>query len=958
MVEVPPSPALVGGLRGSQPAASRHGGKGRGSLLPSILPTHQISCLRRSGLSQHLKKLTAIGSSGSQLQEPHPHALTAARTAQLLDVAMDGGLAPAQVRERLQRFGPNALSQRSQLPVWLRWLAQFHAPLLYALLITGALKALSGAFHEAVVIWSVTVVNAVIGFIHEDRAERSIQALAKVIRSDAEVLRDGRRQRVSSEELVLGDVVLLTAGDKVPADLRLISARYLQVDESTLTGESWPVEKRSEPDDLEAPLAEQLAMARAGSFVTSGQGSGLVVATGDATAMGLIAASMQETSAQSTPLTRKFQRFSLTILKWVLVLVAITVAVGLARGRPVAEVFDAAVALAVSAIPEELPAIVTITLAIGVHRMAQRKAIIRQLPAVEALGSTTVICSDKTGTLTQNRMSVQELFAGGELLRIEELWPVQGDGPRSDAFGTNAALRETLLTGLLCNDARPSSTEGFVGDPTETALLMVARRAGLDHSKAHRDHPRRDALPFEPELQVMATLHGSSRILVKGSVEALLRRCDQQCTQSGKGEPLDRHAIETAVTAMASRGERVLAFAMAQAKPNQSALAHGQIEGGLMFLGLHGMSDPPRPEAIAAVGVCRAAGISVKMITGDHVETARAIAKAMAIGRGPVPAVIDGSQLAALPRDALAACVEATDVFARVAPAQKLQLVEALQSNGMVVAMTGDGVNDAPALRQADIGIAMGASGTAVAREAASIVLLDDNFASIEAAIEEGRGVAVNLHKALAFALPVNGGESMTILFSSLLGLDLPITALQVLWLNMVNSLTLSVPLAFEPKASGLMALPPQAPDRPLLSQSLIRRVALVSAFSWVVIFAVFFWANHHGLDVAVARTMAVQALVLSRVAYLMSLSAVSSSIGDGWRQMGRQALQSPALLIGIVSGLLLQLLFSQWRPMNVFFATAPLSLSQWLICCLPIIPMVPVALWAKRLDPLVPAHS
>ena len=329
---------------------------------------------------------------------------------------MDGGLAPAQVRERLQRFGPNALSQQRQPPAWLRWLAQFHAPLLYALLITGALKALSGAFHEAVVIWSVTVVNAVIGFIHEDRAERSIQALAKVIRSDAEVLRDGRRQRVSSEELVLGDVVLLTAGDKVPADLRLISARYLHVDESTLTGESWPVEKRSEPDDLEAPLAEQLAMARAGSFVTSGQGSGLVVATGDATAMGLIAASMQETSAQSTPLTRKFQRFSLTILKWVLVLVAITVAVGLARGRPVAEVFDAAVALAVSAIPEELPAIVTITLAIGVHRMAQRKAIIRQLPAVEALGSTTVICSDKTGTLTQNRMTVSHLYYGDQLL--------------------------------------------------------------------------------------------------------------------------------------------------------------------------------------------------------------------------------------------------------------------------------------------------------------------------------------------------------------------------------------------------------------------------------------------------------------------------------------------------------------------------------------------------------------
>jgi magnesium-transporting ATPase (P-type) len=554
-------------------------------------------------------------------------------------------------------------------------------------------------------------------------------------------------------------------------------------------------------------------------------------------------------------------------------------------------------------------------------------------------------------------MAVRELYAAGQRLRLEELWP---DGSSAgaltaDPLQDNCALRELLLAGLLCSDARPSSQEGLVGDPTETALLAAAQRAGFDHAEAHRSHPRRDALPFEAELQVMATLHGSERILVKGSLEAVLPRCRWQCAGSGAREPLDPEAIHAAVEAMAGQGERVLAFAMGRAQPQQTALVQNHIADHLTFLGLQGMADPPRPEATRAVAACRAAGITVKMVTGDHIRTATAIARQMGIGSRPEPIAIEGRTLAALPADDLDAVVLQTDVFARMAPTQKLELVRSLQAAGQIVAMTGDGVNDAPALRRADIGIAMGAGGTAVAREAAAMVLTDDNFAAIAAAVEEGRAVAVNLHRAMAFCLPVNGGESFTILISALLGLELPITALQVLWLNMVNSLTMSLPLAFEPKAPGLMVMPPQRPDRPLLHGPLLRRLLLVSAFSWLVIFAMFFWAEDRYGDPAIARTMAVQALVLSRFAYLISLSEVARHLPWRWGLLARALWRTPSLLLGLAAAVLLQVLFSQWGPMHAFFGTAALTLQQWLQCSLAIVLMIPVAHAANHLDPLVP---
>ena len=866
----------------------------------------------------------------------------------LASLGSDGqrGLGAEEAERRLRQWGANSLPQHHGRPGWLRFLNQFHDPLLYTLLAVGLVKVLIGKAHDAWVIWSVTLINAVIGFFQESRAETAIAALARSVRTEVEVLRDGQPRRLDSDQLAPGDVVLLEAGNKVPADLRLLDCRHFTVDESALTGESLPVRKGTTAVESGAPLAERLGMAFAGSLVTAGQARGLVVATGSATEVGSISRSMAEQTVLSTPLTRKFRGFSHTLLQLVLLLAGVTFLVGLARGREAAEMFDGAVALAVGAIPEELPAIVTITLAIGVKRMARRSAIIRKLPAVEALGSTTVICSDKTGTLTQNRMTVQHIQAGGALLSLDRLWPA-GDGghEHGDPLTRNVALRETLLAGLLCNDARPSRIEGLVGDPTETALLQSAQTLGLDRAQALDQHPRRDAIPFASEQQFMATLHGSQRILMKGSVEAVLARCNRQLEADGSSSPLDRAAIEAAVSAMARQGERVLAFAIGRADPSQAELHPRHLAGDLEFLGLQGMLDPPRPEALAAVAACREAGIQVKMITGDHLETARSIARQLGLGRNGQVRALEGGELDQRSEAELAAIARDTDVFARVAPAQKLALVRALQAQGEVVAMTGDGVNDAPALKQADIGIAMGRGGTEVAREAADMLLTDDNFATIEAAVEEGRAVYLNLRKTLAFVLPVNGSASITILLAAVLGLELPVTALQVLWLNMVCSLTLSVPLAFEPRPPGLMGQPPRPPAQPLLSRGLVRKVLLVSGFYWCFIFGVFLWARSHGIGLPLARTMAIQSLVLAQIVYLVSISQASKG---SWRQGQR----NPILLAGIGMAVLLQAGFSQLDWMNRFFATAPLAAEQWLICGVCLVLMVPVALLAERCDP------
>jgi len=896
---------------------------------------------------------TAISRSSSR---PY-HELTASAVVEQFDSSTEAGLSSSQVQKNQQQYGLNELTVKPGKPAWLRFLLQFNQALLYILIVAGAIKAFLGSWTNAAVIWGVTIINAIIGYVQESKAEGAIAALAKAVTTEAIVIRNGQKQRIRSQELVPGDLVVLTSGDKVPADLRLINTRNLQIDESGLTGESIPVEKLTEPLQPQAPLAERLNMAYAGSFVTFGQGTGIVVATANETEIGQISRSLDQQTDLSTPLTRKFAKFSHTLLYIILALAALTLAVGVGQGQSLAGMFEAAVALAVSAIPEGLPAVVTVTLAIGVNRMARRHAIVRKLPAVETLGGATVICSDKTGTLTENQMTVQAIYAGGNRYQVSGTGysPI---GEFTDASGQpvnfqNAPeLRDCLIAGLACNDSHLKEEKGHwtvIGDPTEGALITAADKADLYPALITETFPRLDSIPFESQFQCMATLHNSLEskniIYVKGSVEAILARCQNL-------DLLVRSQIEQEVETMARQGLRVLAFAKKAVPKAQQSIDHSDIETGLTFLGLQGMIDPPRTEAIAAVRSCQSAGIQVKMITGDHVTTAKAIAERIGLQKANHTEAYDGQQLAQMNDAELSRAVEDGVVFARVAPAQKLRLVEALQSKGEIVAMTGDGVNDAPALRKADIGIAMAGAGTDVAREAADMLLTDDNFASIEAAVEEGRTVYQNLRKAIAFILPVNGGESMTILISALFARALPILSLQVLWLNMVNSIAMTVPLAFEPKSEGVMQRPPRNPREPLLSRSLIYRILAISVFNWILIFGMFEWVRQSTDNLPLARTMAIQALVAGRIVYLLSISQLGTAFIHKLR--GRKTVsfrETRAIIFGIAGAILLQVIFSQWSVMNALFGTAPLNLNQWLICLLPALPMIPVALLVNRID-------
>ncbi|MBV5259597.1 cation-transporting P-type ATPase [Synechococcus moorigangaii CMS01] len=877
------------------------------------------------------------------------------------------GLSPEEVAHRYEAYGWNELTFKAGKSAWLRFLLQFNQPLLYILLIAGTVKAFLGSWTNAWVIWGVTLINAIIGYLQEAKAEKAIASLAKAVTTEAMVLREGNVLRIPSRDLVPGDIIQLASGDKVPADLRLLKVRNLQIDESALTGEAMPIDKVVGPLPPETPLGDRRNMAYAGSFVTFGQGTGIVVAIANRTEMGQISQSMERQISLTTPLTRKFTQFSHSLLYVILTLATLTFAIGWGRGGGLAMMFEAAVALAVSAIPEGLPAVVTITLAIGVNRMARRHAIIRKLPAVEALGSATVICSDKTGTLTENQMTVQAIYAGEVHYKVSgsgyspkgEVYLAATDDEGEASFETlPSTLAECLTAGLLCNDSQLKQTGddwAVVGDPTEGALITAAAKAGLSQVGLDAQRPRLDSIPFESEYQYMATLHnhGDGRtIYVKGSVESLLCRCETMLLDDGQAIALDPATIEMVVETMATKGLRVLAFGKKDVSEHHHSIDHEDLTTGLVFLGLQGMIDPPRPEAIAAVHACQTAGIQVKMITGDHIATAKAIAQRMGIRTTESVIAFEGQDLAQMDSQQLAEAAEAGSVFARVAPAQKLALVEALQQKGDIVAMTGDGVNDAPALKQADIGIAMGKGGTEVAREAADMLLTDDNFASIEAAVEEGRTVYRNLRKAIAFLLPVNGGESMTILISVLLARDLPILSLQVLWLNMINSITMTVPLAFEAKPAGIMQKPPRNPNEPLITPKLLQRIGAVSLFNWILIFGMFEWIETTTGDLPLARTMAIQALVAARIIYLLSVSQLGRSLIAYIAGKAKMITPAPFLLIGIVVAVALQIAFSQWGLMNQLFRTAPLTWQQGLICLLPMIPMVPVAIAANRLDP------
>jgi len=876
------------------------------------------------------------------MNDPTPkpwHHIHSAEVLRLLGVAVAAGLAADEVVRRQKEFGPNRVTARRGTPAWLKFLQQFNQPLVYILVAAVGVTAFLGEWVDSSVIFSVVIVNAIFGFLQEAKAEKAIEALARMVETETTVRRDGRTQRVTSEGLVPGDVVLLQAGDRVPADLRLVQMKSLQVDESALTGESLPVHKHTHALALDTVLADRRNLAFAGTLVTAGQGEAVVWATGDRTETGNIARLISSATELSTPLTKKIAQFSRLVLWVVLGLAAIAFVVGVARGEKAVEMFMAAVALAVGAIPEGLPAAVTVVLAIGVSRMAKRKAIVRRLPAVETLGSTTVICSDKTGTLTENQMTVREILAGGKLFEVTG----GGYEPKGEIRIGGAAVKisehpapaECLRAGVLCNDAQLVRDERgrlkVQGDPTEAALIVAGEKGGLPQADTHKVSPRLDVIPFESEHMFRATLHDAraGRVIYKvGAVERLLDRCADSLDERGEIAPLDKEAVHRAVEQMAERGLRVLAFARRHTDANHAKLEHSHVAEGLTFLGLQGMIDPPRPEAIEAVRRCQEAGISVKMITGDHLITARAIAGQVGLKGGEDGGrlvALSGRELEKLSDAELPDVAERTAVFARVAPEQKLRLVRALQSRGHIVAMTGDGVNDAPALKQADIGVAMGIGGTDVAKGAAAMVLMDDNFASIEAAVEEGRGVFDNLTKFIVWILPTNLGEALLLITAIFLGLPLPALPLQLLWINLTDTV-LGLPLTFESKEADLMRRPPRNPQQPLLTFPLVMRTGLVSLIMMGGGLGLFLWelrVEEAGL--AAARTTVVNVIVLIEAVYLFNCRSLNHSVFAIGLFKNRWAIAGALGMIGA------QVLFTYTPVMNKLFYSAPIGAASWL---------------------------
>ncbi len=867
---------------------------------------------------------------GSHREQQRWHTLSYDQVLSGLGVDASLGLSSQEAQKRVHEYGRNVLTPRKGKPAWLRFLLQFHQPLVYILLAAALVTFILKEWVDSSVIFGVVLINSIVGYLQESKALNALAALARSMTTRTVVVRDGVEQQLPSTELVPGDVVIVSSGDKVPADMRLLKVRGLQVNESALTGESMPVEKGIEPLPEGTVLGDRKNMVYTSGLVTYGQGRAVVVETGDHTEVGRISELISSAEDLETPLTRKIAHFSHFLLYVILGMAALTFLVGIFRGQSAVDVFMAAVALAVGAIPEGLPAVVTITLAIGVSRMAKRRAIIRKLPAVETLGSAMIICSDKTGTLTENQMTVQRIYSDGRLYEVTGGGYVAHGEILQDArpvdMASSSGLKECLMAGLLCNSARLLEKNGqydIEGDPTEGALIVAARKAGLEEMKMASVFKRVDTLPFESEHQYMATLHesgteGTRVIYLKGSVEKVLERCE---AASGAQAALDRAA------GMASTGLRVLAFARKEVSPQHTSLDHHDLTG-MIFLGLQGMIDPPRKEAIAAVQNCYAAGMRVKMITGDHVLTAVSIAKQLGLKRSaadPSLTALSGKELEGMEEAAFVEAAERTSVFARVTPEQKLRLVKALQSLGNIVAMTGDGVNDAPALKQANIGIAMGITGTEVAKEAADMVLTDDNFASIEAAVEEGRCVFDNLKKFIVWSLPTNLGEGLSILLAIFVGAALPILPVQILWVNMTTAIFLGMMLAFEAKEPDIMARLPQDPKLPIMTKDVLIRTLYVGLLLVAGVFGLFELELSRGAPIEEARSVATTMLVMGELFYLFNCrSLTKSAFAVGF-------FSNRWILGGVAVMILTQALFVHAPVMNRLFHSAPMPWDAWM---------------------------
>ncbi|CAN5888664.1 cation-transporting P-type ATPase [soil metagenome] len=871
-------------------------------------------------------------------------------------LAVDGrnGLAAEEAARRLEEYGPNRLPEEHHESAFRRLVKQFHNVLIYILVVAAAFTAFLGEWIDTGVIIAVVLVNAVIGFVQEGKAERALDEIKRMLSLDATVVRGGRRATTEAEDLVPGDIVLLESGDRVPADLRIIEAREVRVEEAALTGESAPVGKSAAAAEADALLGDRSSMVYSSTILSSGQLRGVVVATGEHTEIGRIGEMVSGVEKLTTPLLQKIDRFGRVLSVAIVGFGVLLFLMGwLTRGYSVSDMFLVVVSFAVAAIPEGLPAILTITLALGVQRMGRRNAILRHLPAVETLGSVTTICSDKTGTLTHNEQTV------GRVLLPMRTFTVTGSGYAAEGGimdGEEAldeappSLSELIRAAVLCNDAELTRTEDgidVVGDPLDAGLLVFAQKAGIDPDELRQQHERLDAIPFESANRFMATLYAGASadtaestsappadgmgdgacIIVKGAPERVFEMCDSVHGDGGDGG-LDVEAWHRRVDECAGEGYRMLALAVRRAGDTR-ALDMEAVQSGLTLLGVVGLMDPPRAEAVKAVSECQRAGIRVVMITGDHALTARSIGAQLGIGDGTKAAT--GRDIEGADDDRLLSIVREHDVIARASPEHKLRLVRALQSVNEVVAMTGDGVNDAPALKQADIGVAMGIKGTEAARSAAEMVLADDNFASIEIAVEEGRTVYANLKKTILFILPTNVAEALMVVTAVALALpELPITPVQILWVNMVTAVTLALALAFEPTEPNIMDRPPRPRGAPILSTQLLLRISYVSVVVAGACIGLFLLELDSGSNPDLARTIAVNALVTAEAFYLFNCRFV-------WRSsVGTRSLRgNNAVLIAVGILVLLQLAFTYLPLMQTWFGTAGLGPLDWLWCLL-----------------------
>src|SRR6478609_2758700 len=861
------------------------------------------------------------------------YAMTGDAAVKRLATDIGKGLYAADAASRLQKYGPNRLPEGKKRGSFMRFLSQFNNILVYVLLGAGFTKLMLNLWIDAAIIFGVVFLNALLGFIQEGRAEKALDSIRNMLSAESRTVRGGETRVMAAEQLVPGDIVLLESGDKVPADLRLVDVKNFRTEEATLTGESVPADKSTGTLAANATVGDRDNMAFSGTTVVSGRATGIVVATGSDTELGRINQLLSSVSALETPLLRQIKKFGYSITAVIGVVAVLVFAYGKwVKGMDFVELFQAVVAIAVSVIPEGLPALITITLAIGVQRMAQRNAIIRRLPAVETLGSVSRICSDKTGTLTLMEMMVVSAVTA------EATYQVTGNGyaPEGEVKKDGPPIKKDAVLGLmgqvstLCNDVELFQHEGtwkVEGDPTEGALYPFAAKLGMDREKERTASPRIDAIPFESEHKFMATLHksaaGKEILLVKGAPEVILEHCDRQQISDGTPPSLDRKYFMETSDKLAAQGERVLALAWLENPAVKKGLSPADLPKTLVLIGLIGLLDPPRKEAIEAVKECHTGGIRVTMITGDHKITAAAIAKMLGIGDGKT--AITGTEIEEMSGATLQEKVKNVDVFARASPEHKLRLVKAIQANKQIVAMTGDGVNDAPALKKADIGVAMGIKGTEVTKEAAEMILADDNFASITAAVKEGRTVYNNIEKAILFMLPTNVAQALVIAVAILFGFTMPITAPQVLWVNMVTSVALGLVISFEPHELDVMQRSPRAADRPILTRFGLWRVAFVGVALLAFTLCAFFWMKSQGASDQLARTAAVNMITIGQVFYLLNSRYLLDSSFSFTAHLGNKYLP-----LGIGAVVILQLLFTYAPPLQRLFDNEAIPLWVW----------------------------